>query len=266
MKDLTILENIKSFFKVGNINISKNSVSYVVTSISDLQVIISHFDKYPLISKKFADFILFKQAFELVKNKEHLTIPCGIPIRDPLGSPKGIEGLEKLVSIRASMNFNLTDNLNYNFTSVVPANRVEVLSPNSIFPQWIAGFTAAEGCFSIKLWNSKAYGTGVGIKLAFTLTQHIRDTELLRCIIKELDCGRIVSRSDVSTVELEVNKLSDIIGIIIPLFSKYALQGIKVNDFNDFEKVANLMENKSHLTLQGVEEIKLIKLGMNKGR
>ena len=97
-KDITILENIKSFFKVGNINISKNSVSYVVTSISDLAVIINHFDKYPLRGgrpKKFADFVLFKQAFELVKNKEHLTI----------------QGTDKLVSIRASMNFNLKANL-----------------------------------------------------------------------------------------------------------------------------------------------------------
>ena len=71
---------------------------------------------------------------------------------------------------------------------------------------------------------------------------------------------------NISTIELEVTKLSDLTEIIIPLFSKYTLQGNKVNDFNDFKKVAIIMKNKSHLTLEGVEEIKLIKSGMNKGR
>jgi hypothetical protein len=41
-------------------------------------------------------------------------------------------------------------------------------------------------------------------------------------LIKELGCGRIVSRPNVSTVELEVTKLSDLTEIIIPLFSKYS--------------------------------------------
>lgn len=250
MKDQAILENIKSFFNVGNIHKGKTSVSYMVTSLSDLEVIIDHFDKYPLITKKSSDFILFKQAFELIKIKEHLNI----------------EGVQKLVNIRASMNRNVPDNFKDSFTSILPAPRVEVLPPNFIAPEWIAGFTTAEGCFLIKLWNSKAYKAGVGIRLAFTITQHVRDIELLRCLIKELGCGRIVSRPNVSTVELEVTKLSDLTEKIIPLFSKYSLQGNKVNDFNDFKKVAIIMKNKSHLTLEGIEEIKLIKSGMNKGR
>lgn len=44
----------------------------------------------------------------------------------------------------------------------MPAKRIEVVSPNFISPQWISGVTAAEGCFLIKLWYSKAYTTGVG--------------------------------------------------------------------------------------------------------
>ena len=119
MKDKAILENIKSFFNVGNIHKGKANVSYTVTSISDLEVIINHFDKYPLITKKFSDYILFKQAFELIKNKEHLTI----------------EGVHKLVNIKASMNRSIPDNLKDSFTSIVPAPRVEVLPPKLISPE-----------------------------------------------------------------------------------------------------------------------------------
>jgi len=61
--------------RVGNITKrTKDTIQYRVVSLKDLAVIIAHFDKYPLITQKQADFILFKQAFEMVKSKEHLTI------------------------------------------------------------------------------------------------------------------------------------------------------------------------------------------------
>ena len=51
-------------------------------------VIIPHFDKYPLITQKRADFELFKTAFEIINHQEHLRI----------------EGLRKLVAIKTSLN------------------------------------------------------------------------------------------------------------------------------------------------------------------
>ena len=59
--DLPLLELIPKFFGVGNITrFGKNGIIYRVSSINDLQLIISHFDKYPLITKKYGDFLLFK--------------------------------------------------------------------------------------------------------------------------------------------------------------------------------------------------------------
>jgi hypothetical protein len=37
-------------------------------------------------------------------------------------------------------------------------------------------------------------------------------------------------------------------------------------DFNDFCKIADFMKNKSHLTSEGLEQIRHIKSGMNRGR
>jgi sRNA-binding regulator protein Hfq len=88
-KDLPILYSIKSYFRVGNVYSRKSGICvYLVQSIKDLAVIINHFDKYSLISKKQADYLLFKMAVNFIKNKEHLTI----------------EGLRKIIAIRASMN------------------------------------------------------------------------------------------------------------------------------------------------------------------
>lgn len=53
---------------------------------------------------------------------------------------------------------------------------------------------------------------------------------------------------------------------IIPFFNKYAIQGSKSLDFSDFKKVARLIENKTQLTSEGFELIRLIKSGMNRGR
>lgn len=60
-----LLENVKaSLGQVGNI--SKQGKDYIhlqISSINDIIKIINHFDKYPLLTNKLADFILFKQAF-----------------------------------------------------------------------------------------------------------------------------------------------------------------------------------------------------------
>jgi hypothetical protein len=67
---------LQSYFGVGSIFISNNHeyATLSVRSTEDLtNVIIPHFDKYPLLTQKQADFLLFKLAIELIKNKEHLT-------------------------------------------------------------------------------------------------------------------------------------------------------------------------------------------------
>lgn len=57
---------------VGKIYSPRKDVKqYRVTSTKELHIIINHFDKYPLITKKRADYELFKAAVFLIDNKEH---------------------------------------------------------------------------------------------------------------------------------------------------------------------------------------------------
>jgi hypothetical protein len=48
-------------------------VHFRTESIKDLAKIINHFDNYPLLTKKFGDYTLFKEAYYIMLNKEHLT-------------------------------------------------------------------------------------------------------------------------------------------------------------------------------------------------
>src|ERR1700733_2269431 len=67
-----LLKKIQKFFGgIGNLNVTKNMIFFQVLSLKDLDIIIEHFNTYPLITKKYKDFEFFKQAIVLIKNKEH---------------------------------------------------------------------------------------------------------------------------------------------------------------------------------------------------
>jgi hypothetical protein len=51
-KDKLLLENIKNYFNVGRLLTHGSNTSYCVKSLNELQVIVNHFDNYPLISNK----------------------------------------------------------------------------------------------------------------------------------------------------------------------------------------------------------------------
>lgn len=248
-KDLPILSSIKDYFGVGNISIkAANSCVYSVQAIKDLDVILNHFDKYPLITKKHADYLLFKMAINLIKEKAHL-------------NP---EGLRKLVAIRASLNWGLPSPLEAAFPNTMPYPRPDVLNIKIKEPQWLAGFASAEGCFLVRITTSATHRGGHRVILVFKLVQHSRDEDLMRCLIDYLGCGNIYV--DGSAVEYRVTKLSDLTDKIIPLFQKYPIQGVKYLDYADFVSVIELMKNGKHLTEEGLDQIRAIKAGMNRMR
>ena len=96
-------------------NDNKNEVSFRVTSLEDLtKNLIPHFSKYPLLTQKAADFKLFLQVRELIKNKGHLTT----------------EGLQEIINIKSSINLGLSDELKLNFMNTVPVQRPTIKTIN----------------------------------------------------------------------------------------------------------------------------------------
>jgi len=249
-EDLILLEQVKNYFGVGSIYDQKGEVvRYHVTSEKDLEIIINHFDKYPLISQKLTDFLLFKQCFELKKSGEHLTL----------------DGLTKIVEIKALMNWGLSTKLQEDFNVSLNIERPLVINPQIPNPQWVAGFTSGEGNFAVQIYKAKTI-LGEAVKLFFVITQHVRDQQLMINLMNYLGCGKVTGRIDKNAVDLKVTKFSDINEKILPFFEEYPILGVKSKDFKDSLKIAELIKNKEHLTAEGLDQIRLIHSNMNSKR
>lgn len=135
-----------------------NAVYFTVKSVKDLMnVIIPHFEKFPLLTEKQADFVLFKEIVTIMSNKQHLNI----------------EGLNKILMLKSSLNKGLTPFLSENFPNVNPIERPVIKCGfNNVNPYWITGFVEAEGCFFINILKSEAYKIGYRIKLDFSVIMH----------------------------------------------------------------------------------------------
>jgi len=248
-KDKALLEQIQSFFGVGIITKHgpAESIQYRVGSVKDLAVLIKHFDNYPLQTKKRADYLLFKMVVDLINNKEHLTM----------------EGLRKIVALRASINWGLSNQLEAAFPNITPAQKPLVQNLPIPDTNWLAGFASAEGSFHVKFIKSKTK-LGEAVILCFKITQHSRDEQLMKRLIEYLDCGNIYRHKEL--IDLQVTKFSDLINKVIPFFDKFPILGVKYEDFSDFCKVADIMKVKGHLTASGLDQIRIIKAGMNRRR
>ena len=187
------------------------------------------------------------QVIEIMERGEHLTI----------------EGLHKIVAIKASMNLGLSDKLKVAFPDVIQVTRPLVKNKKIKDPNWVAGFTSAEGCFFVNVVKSKTR-VGFYVVLVFSIGQHKRDEALLISFIYYLNCGTVNKNKD--SYKFCVTKFDDIVNKIIPFFKKYPILGVKALDFADFCKAAELIKNKAHLTKDGLEQIRKIKAGMNRGR
>jgi LAGLIDADG endonuclease len=253
-KDKALLDQITNFFGVGAVIDRKDGAFYYkVSQVKDLMLIINHFYKYPLITQKRADFEFFKQIVEKMNRKEHLTT----------------EGLQEIVNIKASMNFGvLSDNLLTWFPYTVAVSRPIIKDPVVYDPEWISGFVDGEGCFFVNIYKRKDSILGEGVKLVFKITQDERNSDLLASFVEIFGCGGIYnqSKSTGNVLDFMVSGLSDITDKVIPFFLAHPLQGAKKKELADFIKVAELMKLKAHLTRDGLEQIKIIKAGMNRGR
>jgi hypothetical protein len=120
----------------------------------------------------------------------------------------------------------------------------------------------------VKIIKSKTCRTGFAVSLKFSLTQHLRDTELMEKIRNTFwpSCGKFEKPKTESKVVFVLTALLDVDKKVIQFFQRYPLQGSKRLDFEDFCKVTELMKKKAHLTQEGLDQIRKIKSEMNRGR
>ena len=116
-----------------------NSASFNVWSLKELQILVDHFEKHPLITAKLSDFLLFKQCFEIIKKargaREHLNE----------------KGLLQILSIKSALNLGLPIKLKSAFPHIIETKRPIykfTVVPN---PFWISGFIIGDGSFNLSI-------------------------------------------------------------------------------------------------------------------
>lgn len=98
-RDHNLLLQFKKFLGgIGKVYVysNYNKVRYSINTKDNLKTLILYLDAYPLLSQKLADLTLFKSAVNLILLKSHL-------------HP---HGFNKILSLKASLNLGLSDNLN----------------------------------------------------------------------------------------------------------------------------------------------------------
>ena len=256
IKDLIILEKLKKSLGVGNIIKSKkSSVIFAVDSIKDIPVILDHFDKYPLITQKLSDYLLFKQCFEIIKKKEHLTD----------------KGLLEILSLKSSLNLGLPDKLKKVFPKLVLKFRPEYVFKGIPHPFWVSGFSSGDASFHIVLRDNNSESS---VFARFSIHLHIRELKVLKGILSYLfsnnnsDCERkfYIEKKiylNAKSANLQITKFEDIVNTLIPFFDKYPIIGMKRLDYLDFKEVCKIIEKKEHLTSTSISKILNLRSGMN---
>jgi len=243
-KDRALIQSIQNFFGgIGYVTKpNKNSmVEFRVSTLNQIiAVIIPHFDKYPLITKKNSDYLLFKQIILKLLNNKNINY----------------NDIQEIVNIKASLNLGLSKELKLAFPNSVPVIKPEILLKNIKEPLWVAGFATGESNFFIALQNSKTKN-GISVYLRFSISQHSRDLLLLESLVKSFGYGYVAKYDKRSICEFIVTRIDHIVEHVIPFFEEYPVVGSKYSNFLVFKQAALIIKNKEHLNpdRKGLEKL-----------
>jgi len=129
------------------------------------------------------------------------------------------------------------------------------------FYQWFSGLVDGEGHFSI--FSSSTTGARKTYGFSFSIGLHKDDKQTLDFIVKELGMGKVsLYANSARLVISDTNSIKS----LIEIFTHFPLKSTKLLDFLAFKKAFLLYTQNKEKTPEILEEIKLIKEGMNSNR
>jgi hypothetical protein len=129
---------------------------------------------------------------------------------------------------------------------------------DSEFIEWFVGFIDGEGCFFIDISKKNT------ISFLLTIGVHIDDLGTLEFIKNRLNCGNIYTTNKLGT--FNVKRINDIQNILIPLFDKFPLNGIKYLDYLTFKEAIAIKFDESLSNSEKLQLITDLKDSMNTKR
>ena len=146
-----------------------------------------------------------------------------------------------------------------NFSTLVKNSKIN--------PWFVTGFKDAEGSFgvSISIENRIKGRIGWAIKPRFQISLNSKDINLLLQLQEFFGCGLIVNKNTRIEVSFRVNSIQDLTNYLIPHFLNYPLLYQKAADFLLFTKIVKIINNKMHLTEDGLQQIINLRASINLG-
>jgi len=241
--DLPLLYKIQSFFGgIGSVTVNGQTASFRVSKLEHIiNVVIPHFDKYPLQSAKLIDFQLWKECVILIKNKEHLTE----------------SGLDKILSICTG----LSANLSAAFPNVITIARPLYTGPSApLNPHWVSGFVEGDGSFTTSIEPTTSY-----VKVRLIVGLNHRENLLIQKLLEFFGgVGRIHLSPKQEMVYYTVSIIKDLTSLIVPHFDTYELTGNKANNYLIWREILLKVNSKAHLTSEGSNQIQELRSKLNK--
>ncbi len=150
-------------------------------------------------------------------------------------------------------------------TTREPSETLRPASSQRLTAQWICGFVDGEGYFFVGISPHQEMTSGFQVLPEFTVVQHERDVQLLYALKQFFGCG-VVRQDHGDRMCYRVRSVEHLRERILPFFEKHELRSKKRVDFIKFRRILLLMERGSHLTTEGIAEIRAIAEQRNIGR
>jgi len=241
--DLDALNYIKSKLDIGYVYAYIDTQTYIVSNKEGIKKLISIFDKYPLNTSKYLDYMCFKKAFTLYDEKEKLT-----------------EGLiSQILELKDEMN---TKRLDFS----MPINHQIVISKS-----WLLGFIEGDGSFSLARNTMEPVFyiklTEKQLPVLMKIKEYLENNLGFDFYsIHKLKCSQIITissekaiRNSKSLVTLMIKNVHLLNNYIIPHLSREVFRTKKGQDYLDFKIICNAIYNGAHVK----EEIKSLILKLS---
>lgn len=252
--NLAMLEQVKSFYgNIGNISehVKDNTLRYTVSGVSNCKIIKNHFLNYPLLTYKLVYFQLWATVLGIMAKDEHLTL----------------EGLLKIIALKAHFKKGLSDLLLTNFPNYTPTIKPlfePKLSLMNIY--WLCGFITGDGSFGLRIRKGDKHTLGASCDVIINVTQDEVSLITLEHIVTFLGIGRIRKDSaNRTTYSYFLGSVKDI-SLFIEKFKGAEFLGAKALDYADFCKGIEIINRKEHLTQEGLNRLVSLSQNMNSKR
>ena len=131
-------------------------------------------------------------------------------------------------------------------------------------PDWVVGFVDGEGCFFVGINRQPSMTVGWQVLPEFRVVQHERDVSVLEQLREFFGCGQITTNHG-DRKELRIRGLKQLSEQVVPFFEANPLRTVKRSNFERFAEVIRLMNRGDHLTMEGLDRIRRLAAGMNRG-